>query len=75
MSNNIIKALKNRNACLLGNHGQVATGKTLQDTFELAQEVEYLSETYYHCLVMGKPKLLTKEQMQKILVKIKTYKQ
>ena len=40
LSNNVIKALEKRSACLMSNHGQVAFGKNLEDAFELAQEVE-----------------------------------
>ena len=40
LSKNVIKALENRSACLMSNHGQVAFGKNLEDAFELAQEIE-----------------------------------
>ena len=43
LSNNIIKALENRKACLMANHGQIAFGDSLNKAFELAQEVENLS--------------------------------
>ena len=33
LSNNVIKALENRSACLMSNHGQVAFGKNLEKTF------------------------------------------
>ena len=36
LSKNIIKALKNRSACLIANHGQVAFGDNLEKAFELA---------------------------------------
>ena len=37
LSKNVIKALENRTACLMSNHGQVAFAKNLDDAFELAQ--------------------------------------
>ena len=40
LSQNVIKALENRSACLMSNHGQVAFGKNLEDAFELAQDIE-----------------------------------
>ena len=46
LSRNIIKALKNRTACLIANHGQVAFGENLEKTFELAQEIENLPSIY-----------------------------
>ena len=35
LSKNIIKALKNRSACLIANHGQVAFGKNLKTLLSL----------------------------------------
>ena len=75
LSKNIIKALRGRNACLIGNHGQVSFSNNLSKAFELAQEVEYLSEQYLGCLRTGKPKILSKSQMTKVLLKVKNYKQ
>ena len=34
LSKNILKALKNRFACLIANHGQIAFGSSLADAFE-----------------------------------------
>tara|TARA_B100000212_G_scaffold342536_1_gene330388 strand:- start:2647 stop:3285 length:639 start_codon:yes stop_codon:yes gene_type:complete len=75
LSKNIIKALNERSACLIENHGQVSFSNSLPEAFELAQEVEYLSEQYLGCLRTGKPKILSKSQMQKVLLKVKNYKQ
>ena len=33
LSKNILKALKGRNACLIGNHGQIAFEESLPKTF------------------------------------------
>ncbi len=74
LSKNIIKALKNRKACLIENHGQVAFGKNISETFELAQEVEYLADQYIECLRIGSPKILSISQMHKVLGKVKSYK-
>ena len=58
LSNNIIKALKNRSACLIANHGQVAFGTNLDKAFELAQEVENICHQYINALRIGIPKIL-----------------
>ena len=42
LSKNILKVLKQRNACLIGNHGQIAFSENLSKAFELAEEVENL---------------------------------
>ena len=74
LSKNIIKALKKRTACLMSNHGQVAFGKNLEETFELAQEIENICQQYIIALKIGQPKILSFEEMKKVLVKAKNYK-
>ena len=74
LSKNRMKALEKRKACLMSNHGQVAFGKNLSTAFELAQEVENICHQYIIALKLGKPKILTYTEMQKILDKIKNYK-
>lgn len=75
LSNNILKALEDRTACLIENHGQVSFSYELPDAFELAQEVENLAEQYIECLRIGSPKILSKSQMNAVLAKVKNYKQ
>ena len=74
LSKNILKALKNRLACLIGNHGQIAFSENLSKAFELAEEVENLSHQYITALKIGKPKILSFEEMKKVLEKAKNYK-
>jgi|TARA_B110001452_G_scaffold240195_1_gene221624 L-fuculose-phosphate aldolase len=74
LSNNILKALKNRSACLISNHGQIAFSENLSKAFELAEEVENLSHQYITALKIGKPKILSFKEMKKILSKAKNYK-
>jgi L-fuculose-phosphate aldolase len=74
LSRNIIKALKNRTACLIANHGQVAFGENLHKAFELAQEVENICNQYINALRIGIPKILSKKEMKIVLGKFKNYK-
>ena len=74
LSNNVIKALEKRSACLMSNHGQVAFGKNLEDAFELAQEIENICHQYTIALKLGNPKILSYEEMKKVLDKAKNYK-
>ena len=74
LSNNVIKALENRSACLMSNHGQVAFGKNLEQAFELAQEIENICHQYTIALKLGKPKILSFEEMKRVLDKAKNYK-
>ena len=74
LSKNILKALKNRKACLISNHGQIAYDSDLPKAFELAEEVENLSLQYITALKLGKPKILSVKKIQKVLAKAKNYK-
>ena len=74
LSKNIIKALKNRSACLIANHGQVAFGNDIGKTFELAQEIENICHQYINALRIGIPKILSKKEMKIVLSKFKNYK-
>ena len=74
LSINILKALENRKACLMSNHGQITFGVNLKQAFELAEEVENICHQYIITLKIGKPKILSYADMQKILEKIKHYK-
>ena len=74
LSKNIIKALKNRSACLIANHGQVAFGNNLEKAFELAQEIENICHQYINALRIGIPKILSKKEIKIVLGKFKNYK-
>jgi len=74
LSKNILKALRGRNACLISNHGQIAFSENLSKAFELAEEVENLSNQYIKSLKLGKPKILSSKEMNKVLSKAKNYK-
>ncbi len=74
LSQNIIKALEERKACLMSNHGQVAFGKSLSEAFELAEEIENICHQYINTIKLGQPKILSDEEMRKILDKTKDYK-
>ena len=74
LSDNIINALKNRKACLMSNHGQVAFGDNLEQAFELAQEVENICHQYINAIRLGEPKILSSSEMDIILEKVKNYK-
>jgi L-fuculose-phosphate aldolase len=64
LSDNALLALRGRKACLLSNHGMIAAGKDLAETFRITVEVETLSEMYLLALQAGEPVLLTAKEFQ-----------
>ena len=63
------------NACLLGNHGLLAVGGSLSFAFDAAQQLEFLSEVYYHARLAGGGVMLTDDQLQAVLGKFQSYRQ
>lgn len=66
LSDAMAKAMQDRRACLLANHGQIATGNSIDGAYELAQEVETLSKMYWQALQIGQPVILSDEQMAEV---------
>lgn len=76
LSHSILQALAGGlRACLVANHGQVATGKTLAEAYALAEEVENLAHQYLLARTLGPTRNLPAEEMALVLEKFKTYGQ
>ena len=75
LSRHVAKGLRKRNACLMANHGQIAVGATCAKALDLAGEVEVLAEQYWKLLAIGKPKLLSDDEMDRVLVLFEGYGQ
>lgn len=67
LSDYALEALEDRLACLLGQHGQISLGKTLESALWLANEVETLSRMYVHALTLGEPPILPDDEMARVL--------
>ncbi len=70
-----LNALQTSMACLLANHGQLATGFTLEGALKLAALVEELAHWHWGALAIGGPKLLTNQQMDDVLTAFASYGQ
>lgn len=75
LSNRVVEALADRNACLMANHGMIVVGGQLDAALTLAVEVEGLARQYCLSLQIGGPVQLTDEQMQTVLEKFADYRQ
>ncbi len=71
LSNNAMKALEGRFACLLAQHGQVAIAKTPKKALDLAIEIETLAHIYIKASQLGEPKHINSEEMKTVLCKFK----
>lgn len=75
LAQNALKALEERTACLLANHGMLALGSTASEALALAVEVEALADQYRRALQIGEPVLLPPEEMQRVLAAFADYQQ
>jgi L-fuculose-phosphate aldolase len=73
LSDHALRALEDRRACLLANHGMIALGDSLEKALALAVEVETLAAQYWRALQLGDPILLSADEMQRVLEKFKSY--
>jgi L-fuculose-phosphate aldolase len=73
LSDAMLKAMKERSACLLANHGQIAFGDDLENALWRAGEVETLCHQYWAALQAGKPVILSDKLMTTVLARFKTY--
>lgn len=75
LSQYAVAALAGRTACLLGHHGMIAIGASLARALWLAVEVETLARQYHGCLQIGKPPLLSKDEIERVRMKMAGYGQ
>ena len=73
LSNHVLEALQGRKACLMANHGLVCLAENLDKAMALAIEVEQLARTYLRCLAAGEPVILDDAEMDRVLLKFRTY--
>lgn len=73
LSAHAVAALDDRMGCLLGSHGMIALGDTLDKAMWHAVELETLAKQYYHSLLIGGPVLLTDEQIEETAAAMKSY--
>lgn len=66
LSDNALKAMEERKACLLANHGLLVGETNLERALGLAVEVETLCETYWRILQIGTPVLLSDAEMDAV---------
>jgi L-fuculose-phosphate aldolase len=67
LAKNVVAALEGKTAALMANHGSVAHGQTIAAACETLEMLEWSCELYSRALNLGTPKLLTDEDLQKVI--------
>lgn len=70
-----VKTAGKSDAVLLANHGIVTCGKNINSAFSLAKNLEYVAEIQMRTMAIGKPNILTEDQMIEVMEGFKTYGQ
>jgi L-fuculose-phosphate aldolase len=73
LSDAVVRALEGRMACLMANHGMIATGTNMEQAMWRAVEVETLARQYTLALQVGKPVMLTNAEVAQSLEKFGNY--
>ncbi|MEM8959235.1 MAG: class II aldolase/adducin family protein [Pseudomonadota bacterium] len=73
LSDAMLRALEDRSACLLANHGVIAFGPTLDKALWLAGEIETLCHQYTVACAHGDPVVLSETEMEDVLARFRSY--
>ena len=71
---NVLKVIKERNGCLISNHGQLTIANNLNNALNLAVSLEKLSKQYFFCKLLKGTKTLSSKEMIRVLELFKDYK-
>lgn len=63
LAEGVVAALRDRQAALMRNHGSVAIGADIGAACERLELVEWLAEVYRRAVTLGRPTLLTEEDL------------
>lgn len=75
LAESAFEAMKDRYAVFLANHGLLTGAKDLPNAFNKAEEIEFCAEIYYRTKAIGEPKILSDEEMTKMVGLFQSYGQ
>ena len=70
LAENVGRALEERTAALLGNHGTIAFGATLEQAYSRTKLLEWLSALYLRASLLGPPRLLDGDEIDRVAQKL-----
>jgi L-fuculose-phosphate aldolase len=68
LAQNVIEALKGRNAAMMQNHGSVAYGSKMTEAVERLELLEWLAELYWRASSLGTPRVLTDKDFEAVIM-------
>lgn len=73
LSQGVCRALAQRQACLLAQHGLVSCGASLAQAMKVMQDIESLCQTYLLALAVAEPPVLPADEIARVLEKFRSY--
>lgn len=73
LARNVVEALRDRTACIMGSHGAVTTGPDLKTAYDRCVYLEWLCDVYLRASAAGTPRLLPSEEIQTVIEKLVGY--
>ncbi len=70
LAGNVARAIEGRTAALLGNHGTIAFGDTLERAYSRTLLLEWLSALYLRSRLLGEPRLLPDDEIDRVAKKL-----
>jgi len=68
LAGHVVRALEDRQAALMANHGSVAIGATLDKALENALLLEWLAALHHRATALGTPHVLDADQQEDVIV-------
>jgi len=75
LASNAVEALRERTACLLGNHGAVTIGPNLKTAYDRGVYLEWVCDVYLRAAAAGTPRLLPPAEIEAVAAKLAGYGQ
>ena len=75
LAENALKAMEDRYAVFLANHGLLTGAQDMANAFAKAEQIEHCAEAYYRAKSIGEPVILDEAEMEKMIKKFQTYGQ
>lgn len=67
LAKNTFKAMKERNAAFMANHGLIAGGGDILNAFNIVEQIEQCAEVYVKARAIGTPVLLDHDEMTRMI--------
>lgn len=66
LARNVLRSLSGRSAAILKNHGTVTYGDTLEEAYDRAMTLEWVSQVYYRARLLGEPSIVALSEIDHV---------